>query len=149
MEDMYKEIATVNFSKLELEEITALFEDFPFFKEMGRRAEELEDLGFYFQLCVSSLLQLKNNPQYGDLYYDIIVHKIIENSNETNEEIARRYKISVPTYYAKRIEAVNYTYEIWFGEGLTKFAESTSGIPEEVLNCNKDVIRKNTKDNLK
>lgn len=145
MDDMLEQIASVEFSHLELVDISAIFQEFPFYKKMGRQAEELIDFDFHFQRCVSSLQQLKNKPKYGELYYEIIVGKIIEGSTETNEEIAGRYDISVPTYYVKRIEAINYTYQIWFGEGLEELAKLT----DELSELAEDIVRKNTKDNRK
>lgn len=145
MDDMLEQIATVEFSHLELVDISAIFQEFPFYKRMGRKAEELIDFDFHFQRCVSSLQQLKKNPKYGEIYYDIIVNKLIEGSDETNVATAKRYGISVPTYYVRRIEAINYTYQIWFGEGLEELAKLTG----EIAELAKDVVHKNTKDNRK
>ena len=143
MEDMYEKISDVGFSELELEEIADIFQMFPMFAGIGKDAKKISDLEFHFQRCVSSLGQLKRNPNYGEIYYYIIVKKIIEKSKVTNEEIAHNYHISLPTFYIRRREAINYTYQIWFGEGMNELIKLSADISE----LSKKVICKNTNDN--
>ena len=87
-------------------------------RSFAKRLKDVQQTELFITRMISSLERLKYLSDRGELYYRIIVSKICDEGKIKDESIAKEFKIGRSTYYLKRYEALNLTYEVWFGAGL-------------------------------
>ncbi len=76
-------------------------------KRLNSRLQSIEESKSILDFIDLSLLQLKDYPEYGERYYEILRNIYIDSSSSSIESIAENLAISRSTMYRERNKAIN------------------------------------------
>ena len=118
MDELIGKASEIEYDEHTLSTYITILGNFSDTRSLARKLKDVETTSFFITRMISSLERLKYLSDRGELYYRIIVNKICDESRVKDLSIAKEFDIGRSTYYLKRYEALNLTYEVWFGAGL-------------------------------
>lgn len=122
IEQLIKNSSGIKFDDDSIDDSIAILNNFSNTRPIAKKLKNARDAELFLTRMISSLERLKHLSDRGDLYYSIIANMVRDTDRIKNTSLIRKYEISRATFYLKQNEALNLTYEIWFGAGLLKEA---------------------------